>query len=78
MVDNDVNMIVTEREIYLLNDNCDLGRIEVKNLKKKGKTCRVRVSNSGLPMQDSFERILNEIPCVNSFPLYLLLNIVSI
>ena len=66
VVDNYVIMIVTEREGDLLNYACELDRIELNNTKKKIKTCRVRVSNLGLPMHNSFERILNDIPCVNS------------
>ena len=30
----------------------------------------VRVSYSGLPMRYYFEKTLNDIPCVNSFPLF--------
>ena len=30
-----------------------------------------RVSDSGFPTPDSFEQILNEIPRVNSFPLFI-------
>ena len=30
-----------------------------------------RVSYSGFPTQDSFERISNEIPFLNSFPLFI-------
>ena len=30
-----------------------------------------RVSCSGFPTRDFFEKILHEIPCVNSFPLFI-------
>ena len=31
----------------------------------------VRVYYSGFPIHNSFEKILNVIPCINSFPLFL-------
>ena len=43
MVDDDLNMILTDGAGNLLNDACELDRIEGNDLKKL-KTCRVIVS----------------------------------